>query len=38
MIKLTDPSKLHALGWKHKVELEDGIRIVYAWYLENSQI
>jgi GDP-L-fucose synthase len=33
MIKLTDPSKLHALGWKHKVQLEEGIRRVYAWYL-----
>lgn len=32
MVKLTDPSKLHALGWKHKVELEDGIRTMYEWY------
>ncbi len=31
--KLTDVSKLHALGWRHKVELEEGIRRVYAWYL-----
>ncbi|WP_457747932.1 GDP-L-fucose synthase family protein [Sulfurimonas sp.] len=36
MIKLTDPSKLHALGWKHKVELEDGIRTMYEWYLDNN--
>jgi GDP-L-fucose synthase len=36
MVKLTDPSKLHSLGWKHKVELEEGIRRVYAWYLENA--
>lgn len=35
MIKLTDPSKLHALGWKHKVELEDGIKEMYRWYLSN---
>jgi len=34
MVKLTDPSKLHALGWKHKVELEDGIRTMYDWYLK----
>ena len=34
MVKLTDPSKLHALGWKHKVDLEDGIRTVYEWYLK----
>ncbi|MCT7499873.1 GDP-L-fucose synthase family protein [Aliarcobacter cryaerophilus] len=36
MVKLTDPSKLHFLGWKHKVELEDGINIMYNWYLENK--
>ena len=35
MVKLTDPSKLHSLGWKHKVELEDGIRTMYKWYLES---
>jgi GDP-L-fucose synthase len=35
MLKLTDPSKLHALGWKHKVALEDGIARVYEWYKEN---
>jgi GDP-L-fucose synthase len=35
MIKLTDPSKLHSLGWKHKVELEDGVRSIYGWYLKN---
>ena len=38
MVKLTDPSKLHSLGWKHKVELEDGIRTMYAWYLNSSEI
>ena len=36
MIKLTDPSKLNALGWKHSVELEEGIETVYRWYLENE--
>lgn len=36
MVKLTDPSKLHSLGWKHRVELEDGIRKVYDWYLSKS--
>lgn len=34
MVKLTDPSKLHSLGWKHKVELEDGIRTIFEWYLK----
>ena len=36
MVKLTDPSKLHSLGWKHKVELEDGIRTMYNWYLSSN--
>ncbi|QHG91872.1 GDP-L-fucose synthase [Sulfurimonas sp. CVO] len=35
MVKLTDPSKLHSLGWKHKVELEDGVVSMYKWYLNN---
>ena len=33
--KLTDVSKLHSLGWHHKMELEDGIPALYRWYLEN---
>jgi GDP-L-fucose synthase len=37
MIKLTDPSKLHSLGWKHKVELEDGIKTMYEWYLNSEK-
>ncbi len=37
MRKLTDPSKLHSLGWKHKVELEEGISRIYQWYFENSR-
>ena len=32
MRKLTDPSKLHSLGWKHSVELSDGIGRMYEWY------
>jgi GDP-L-fucose synthase len=35
MVKLTDPSKLHSLGWKHKIELEDGIKTMYEWYLSE---
>jgi GDP-L-fucose synthase len=27
--KLTDVAKLHSTGWKHKIELEDGIQMVY---------
>ena len=33
MPKLTDPSKLHALGWHHKVEIEEGVQRMYNWYL-----
>jgi GDP-L-fucose synthase len=35
--KLLDVSKLHALGWRHRVELRDGIRMTYAWFLENRE-
>lgn len=33
--KLTDPSRLHRLGWHHTVNLADGIRRLYDWYLNN---
>ena len=36
MLKLTNPYKLHELGWKHKVELEYGIRMMYEWYLKEK--
>lgn len=34
--KLMDISKMHALGWKHQVELQEGIEKTYAWFLENQ--
>jgi GDP-L-fucose synthase len=34
--KLLDVSRLHALGWKHRIGLEEGVRSTYAWYLENA--
>ena len=33
MRKLTNPSKLHGLGWKHSIELEEGIKLMYEHYL-----
>lgn len=30
--KLIDVSKLHSLGWQHKVEIEDGVKRLYEWY------
>ena len=35
--KLTTVDKLHALGWKHKVSLKDGIQLAYDWYLQNNE-
>lgn len=35
MRKLCDVTKLHDLGWHHKVEIEEGIRRLYAWYLNQ---
>lgn len=36
MRKLTDVSKLESLGWKYRVELEEGIRRMYQWYLSDQ--
>lgn len=33
--KLCDVSKIHSLGWKHKVELPEGINRLYEWYKES---
>ena len=35
--KLTDVSKLHGIGWTHKVELEEGIKLAYDWFRENVE-
>lgn len=35
MRKLTDPSKLHALGWHHQVEIAEGIQTMYEWYIKE---
>ncbi|NRZ61211.1 GDP-L-fucose synthase [Clostridium beijerinckii] len=33
--KLLDVSRLEKAGWKYKVELKDGVRMAYKWFLEN---
>ena len=33
--KLTDVSKLHSLGWRHTMEIEDGVPTLYDWYLKS---
>jgi GDP-L-fucose synthase len=35
MRKLIDVSKLHSLGWTHKVEIEDGVAKLFQWYQES---
>ena len=34
--KLMDISKLHALGWRAQIDLEQGLRTTYAWFLEHQ--
>ena len=33
--KLLNVDKLHRLGWRHRIELRDGIPSAYAWFVEN---
>jgi GDP-L-fucose synthase len=33
--KLCDVSRIHELGWSHRIDLEQGLRDTYAWYLAN---
>ena len=35
MRKLIDVSKLHSLGWTHKVEIEDGVTRLFSWYKQS---
>ncbi len=36
--KLMDVSKLHGLGWKHQIELPEGIQLAYQDFLANATI
>ena len=33
--KLIDVSKLHSLGWHHRVEIEEGVQKLFDWYQES---
>lgn len=35
MRKLTDVKKLHALGWHHTIEINEGVRLMYEWYVRG---
>ena len=37
MRKLTDVTKLHALGWHHRIEIDEGVKRLYEWYLNNNR-
>jgi GDP-L-fucose synthase len=34
--KLLDVSKIHAIGWKHSIQLREGIESTYRWFLEHQ--
>ena len=34
--KLLDVTRLHNLGWKHKIDLAEGLKSYYQWYLKNK--
>lgn len=36
MRKLTDVTKLHELGWHHKVEIDEGVHRMYEWYRKST--
>ena len=39
--KVLDVSKIHSFGWKHRIDLEDGLQNTYAWYksaLERGEV
>ena len=36
--KLLDVSRLSALGWRYTIELEDGVRRTFEWFLEHEEI
>ena len=35
MKKLTDPSKLNNLGWKHQIDIKNGVEKLHLWYINN---
>ena len=36
--KLIDVSKLHSLGWTHKVEIDEGVRRLFEWYTSTIRL
>ena len=38
MRKLIDVSKLNALGWKHQIEIEEGVKRLFEWYVAGLSL
>ena len=38
MRKLIDVEKLHSLGWRHKVEIEEGVAKLFQWYKQSLEV
>ncbi|GBU23596.1 GDP-fucose synthetase [Fibrobacteria bacterium R8-3-H12] len=36
MRKLCDVGKIQSMGWRHKIEIEEGVGKLYEWYLKNA--
>jgi GDP-L-fucose synthase len=36
--KLMDVSRLHRLGWKHKINLREGIQLVYNDFVKKENV
>jgi GDP-L-fucose synthase len=34
--KLLDVGRLHTLGWRHRIELREGIAMTYDWFVRSS--
>jgi GDP-L-fucose synthase len=36
--KVLDVSRIHALGWQHTIDLEEGVRSTYEWFCAQSEL
>lgn len=36
--KLLDVSRIHALGWRHAISLDEGIRTTWNWFREHGEL
>ena len=36
--KIMDSSRIHKMGWRHKIKLKEGLTLTYEWFLKNHRI